>query len=290
MFRKPVALILAVSLSVLSVPAAAAPETGLFGELSQSEGADARLAVLDEAAEQVSVSQISADYSIEISQAYYEGNRIYLSYRTKGCQVVQDGLDLADGSYADITAGEETERGDGSVIGWKECIVPENGLADTQTFGLVYRTPGSEQKETLAVTLKQHTWDRYLQGDSPAADYQAHAVLYTGKVDLKGIVRIISPEQAASWTAWQEGEEGTGADVIACWNLYQNGEPVSPDLFGESAVNGTEEVVFAVMFPFMNDLSGLALVPEYSEGGEKPDEAIPLEPDETDQVIEGSGE
>ena len=74
-----------------------------------------------------------------------------------------------------------------------------------------------------------------------------------------------------------EGTEDTGTDVISCWNLYQNGEPVSADLFGETAVNGTEEVVFAVMFPFMEDLGGLALVPEYSEGGEKPDEAIARE-------------
>ena len=32
------------------------------------------------------------------------------------------------------------------------------------------------------------------------------------------------------------------------------------------------------MFPFMEDLSGLKLVPEYSEAGEKPEEAIALEP------------
>jgi hypothetical protein len=32
------------------------------------------------------------------------------------------------------------------------------------------------------------------------------------------------------------------------------------------------------MFPFLDDLSGLTLVPEYSEAGDKPDEAIVLEP------------
>ena len=277
MFRKTAALVLAAILSVLFVSASAAGN-GLFAEFARSEGADGRLADLDRAAGQVSVAETAGDYSIEISQAYYEGNRVFISYRAKGCEIVQDGLDLEDGSYADITAGDESAREDGSVIGWKECIVPEDELADPQTFLLVYKTPGSGEKRTLAVTLRQNTYDRYLSGVSPAADYQAHAILYTGKVDLKGIVRITSPEQAASWLAWQEGEEGTGTDVIACWNLYRNGTPVSSDLFGESAVNGTEEVVFAVMFPFMEDLSGLALVPEYSEGGEKPDEAIALEP------------
>ena len=65
--------------------------------------------------------------------------------------------------------------------------------------------------------------------------------------------------------------------MIACWNLYQNGEPVSCDLSGASEVLG-DDVTFSVMFPFMEDLSGLTLVPEYSSAGEKPDEAIPLEP------------
>ena len=36
-------------------------------------------------------------------------------------------------------------------------------------------------------------------------------------------------------------------------------------------------MTFAVMFPFMEDVSGLTLVPEYSDAGEKPDEAIALE-------------
>ena len=37
-------------------------------------------------------------------------------------------------------------------------------------------------------------------------------------------------------------------------------------------------MTFAVMFPYMEDLSGLSLVPEYSDAGEKPEEAIVLEP------------
>ena len=61
--------------------------------------------------------------------------------------------------------------------------------------------------------------------------------------------------------------------MIACWNLYQNGRLVSYDLFGASEVL-TDGMVFSVMFPFMEDLNGLTLVPEYSSNGEKPDEAI----------------
>ena len=239
----------------------------------ETEYADERLSRLDEIAETVSVSQNEGGITVEVSQAYYEGNRVYISYTASAPIEEQDGLELEDGSYADIIAGGSVQQEDGSIIGWKECIVPEDELANTQTFCLVYRIAGSEEKRMLKFTLKQNAYDQYLQGDSPAAAYQARTILYMGKIDLKGIVVITSPEQAASWIAWQEGKESTGTDVIACWNLYQNGELVSADLFGESAVNGTDEVVFSVMYPYIDDLSGLTLVPEYSEAGEKMDEA-----------------
>ena len=51
-----------------------------------------------------------------------------------------------------------------------------------------------------------------------------------GKADLKGTVRLVSPEQAASWIAW------------------------------------------------MDDLTGLTLVPEYSLAGESTEEAIVPDP------------
>ena len=262
---------------MVSFPAALASEGGLFEKMIETEYSDERLSRLDEIAETVSVSQNEGGITVEVRQAYYEGNRVYISYTASAPIEEQDGLELEDGSYADIIAGGSVQQEDGSIIGWKECIVPEDELANTQTFCLVYRIAGSEEKRMLKFTLKQNAYDQYLQGDSPAAAYQAWTILYMGKIDLKGIVVITSPEQAASWIAWQEGKESTGTDVIACWNLYQNGELVSADLFGESAVNGTDEVVFSVMYPYIDDLSGLTLVPEYSEAGEKMDEAIRLE-------------
>ena len=274
MFRKSMTLLLAASLMIFSASMASA--SGLFSEMNETEYADERLPVLDEVAEVVSVSQDEGSVTVEVSQGYYEGNRVYISYRASGQIFEQDGLEMDDGSYADIIAGGSTQLEDGSIVGWKECIVPENALSDTQTFRLVYKTPESEEKRTLDVTLKHHEYDQYLQGDSSTGAYQAHAILYMGKVDIKGIVILTSPEQAASWLAWQEGEEGTGTDVISTWNLYQNGELVSYDLFGASAVN-QDDVTFSVMFPFMEDLSELALIPEYSDAGEKPDEAIALE-------------
>ncbi len=275
MSRKAITLLLVVSLLIFSASLASA--SGLFKQMNETEYADERLPLLDDVAETVSVSQTEGSVTVEVSQAYYEGNRVYISYRASGQIFEQDGLELEDGTYVDIIAGGSTQQEDGSVIGWKECIVPEDALADTQTFCLVYRTSESEEKRALRFTLKHHEYDQYLQGVSSAAACQARAVLYMGQVSLKGIVILTSPEQAASWLAWQEGEEGTGTDVISCWNLYQNGELVSCDLDGASEVL-TDGVAFSVMFPFMDDLSGLTLVPEYSDAGEKPDEAIALEP------------
>ena len=275
--KKIMALILTGALLLFSVHGVFAAGNGLFSEMTETELSDERLAVLDEAAETVSVSQTEGGVTVEVSQAYYEGNRVYISYRASGLIYEQDGLELEDGAYADIIAGGSTQQEDGSVIGWKECIVPEDELADPQTFRLTYTTPGSEEKRVLSFSLKHHEYEHFLQGVSPADTCRARAILYMGKVDLKGAVVLTSPEQAASWLAWQEGEEGNGTDVISCWNLYQNGELVSCDLFGASEVV-TDGVVFSVMFPLMADLSGLTLVPEYSEAGEKPEEAIPLEP------------
>ena len=271
---KKMVLLFAASLMIFSTSLASA--TGLFSEMNETEYADERLPILDEVADTVSTTQTEGSVTVEISQAYYEGNRVYTSYKASSQILEQDGLILEDGSYADIIAGGKVQKEDGSVIGWKECIVPEDELADTQTFFLEYSIPETAEKRKLGVALNRHEYSQFLSGVSTVESYQARAFMYIGKVDLKGIVVLTSPEQAASWLAWQEGADSTGTDVISCWNLYQNGELVSCDLFGESAVN-EDDVTFAVMFPFMEDVSGLTLVPEYSDAGEKPDEAIALE-------------
>lgn len=280
MFKKMAALILTVSLIQISVCGAAASEIGLFGELSLSEGADERLAVLEEIAEQISVSLSTDRFHVEVSQAYYEGNRIYVSYHAEGSRIaVQDGLGLEEDAYADIIAGEEIKREDGSVIGWKECIVPDENASDVQTFSLVFSDSDEpEERNRVSFTLNRNHYDQYLQGTSPAKAYQAEAEMFMGKVDLKGFVRLVSAEQAASWIAWQEGGEETGTDSIGCWILYRDGNPVSADLYGAFYINDMDEITYELMFPRMDDLNGLMLVPEYTRGGEKPEEAIALEP------------
>ena len=273
MLKKAVSMILAVSLLIFAFSAAA--EGGLFSKFMETEYEDERLERLDEVADVLSLSRTEGGVTVEVCQAFYEGDRVFIAYRADGRILEQDGLELEDGTYADIVAGGSLEQ-DGGVIGWKECVIPEEGVAESQTFCLVYRIPGSDEKQALKFTLKQHPADRYLMGSSAGEGYTAWAMLSLGAVDTKGRVLLTSPEQAASWLAWQEGLEGIGTDVIACWNLYRNGELVSYDLDGSSEVL-SDGVGFFTMYPYIEDMEGLTLVPEYSEAGEKPEEAIVLE-------------
>lgn len=75
-----------VSVDQLPFPMAAlAAGFGLFGELAQNQHADQRLGQLEEAAETMALSLVTEDgIAIEIGQAYYEGKRVFLSYRLSG--------------------------------------------------------------------------------------------------------------------------------------------------------------------------------------------------------------
>ena len=344
MIKKTIALLLAAALMLGAACAEPASEGGAFAVLARDDGADPRLTALEETAEPVNAAlTLSSGMTVEICQAYYEGYRVYVSYRispvtdlmklhegapeavTEWDQVVEDwvtgdfpavypdikkqndwldgkgqrwleipycglmdGLTLEDGVYADIIAGTESREPDGTIIGWKECIVPEEAQADTLTFiaEIAYGTTikfqdyttlkekfGDPERTEIRFTLARNHTFRHLRGETA----QAVAELTMGQLDITGVVRLVSPEQAASWTAWQNGEDSGGVDVIVCWNLYQNGELVSQDLYGASSVPETGEgVVFDVMYPRMDNLSGLTLVPEYAEAGEKPEEAITL--------------
>ena len=274
MIRKTTALLLALLLPLTVLPAARASGEGLFGELSRTEGADERLALLEEAAEPVNASRDADRYRVEVCQAYYEGNRVYVSYRYQGEGVmVRDGLALEGNAYADIFAGEETPLEDGTVVGWKECAVPEDSAADPLTLYLVFG-PGEEDR--VPFTVKRHGYEHRLRGSASGEYGRAEAEVVMGKVDVRGFVRLASPKQAADWTAWLESGDEEGADAIVSWNLWRDGAQVAADLYGASSLDSPDVLLYELMFPVLDDLHGLSLVPEYSAAGEKPEEGIPL--------------
>ena len=350
MLKKIAALFLsALLLAAFAVPACASGE-GFFGIMAQEEDADERLSVLEQVAEPLSVSLVTkSGIPVEIGQAYFEGDRVFVSYRigantdliglhegapegeiswdseeenwilgeipayypdmekennwldgkgqrwlTSPRAAVLDGLELEGGAYADIIDGMETRQPDGSVIGWKTCVVPEEADADTLTFtlgiasavatkfqdGSTFRESfGTEERENVSFTVTRNTSLQLFKGASSAETCPAAAELSMGKVDIRGFVTLSSPEQAASWAAWQNGEDESETDVILSWSLYQNGELLSPDLYGASWVDEEEsEVVFEVLYPLVDNPANLSLVPEYAQAGENPAEAIALAP------------
>lgn len=348
MFRKYIAVLTAVMM-LAAVSAAPASEAGTFSDFSRTEGEDERLTILNNAAESIAVSYTTEDgVTVEICQAYYEGDRMYVSYKLTGKPLyielhegipegtyawdeertdfaaaekfrpvipqrreemkwlngegqrwtfdrftsLGDGITLEDGTYADIVDGKEKYPEDGSVIGWKECRIPKESLADILTFRLTLmrfneinfqdETTFRNWSEDLGRTyvsfrLNRNDCVRYLRGDFQAESYLAHAELAAGKVDIRGMVRLVSEKQAQGWkTWWDETTDTAGTDLILGWNLYWNGQPVFRDYDIGTLLNGDDEVIFDLQYPYLTDLGGLSLVPSYSQTGEQPDEFIPF--------------
>ena len=78
-------LVVALILVLLSTTVAVAAELGLFGLLSQQENTDVRLPALDNAATPVGqVFTTPEGVTVTINQAYYDGNRVFVSYAVAG--------------------------------------------------------------------------------------------------------------------------------------------------------------------------------------------------------------
>ena len=95
-----------------------------------------------------------------------------------------------------------------------------------------------------------------------------------GQVDLKGTVTVTC---SAVWATQMNDWEATGADMINAWNLYQNGVRISSD--GTEGISCADEttLVYYLLYPRMNSLDGLTLVPEYARSGEHMDEALTIQ-------------
>ena len=78
-------LILALILALLTTGIAVADALGLFGQLGQQKHADARLTGLEHVSIEVNkVITTGEGVTITIGQAYYDGQRVFISYRMEG--------------------------------------------------------------------------------------------------------------------------------------------------------------------------------------------------------------
>lgn len=345
MRRKTLAAVLAACLALLFVCGAGAEEgLGLFGKLAGYEGADPRLTTMAGVAGPVGVIFVTDEgVTVVIDQAYYEGDRVYVSYRLTGDvtrvelhegepdedgwvtiyegeiaaekwsnddpelqkaiewldgkgqrwtfsthTAVTDCMALDDESWLSIVAGEEHYRADGSVIGWKECLIPYEQCEDTLTFNLVVscgretlfqdgntlkRIYERGEKIYIPFSLNRNDRFRYLYGSARTEKWEASADLSVGTVDMKGVLSLASEEQAKGWAT-----RDPGTDLLLGWNLYQYGQPVCRVGEQEVFAAGTGEIFFELRYPLAEGVDGLTLVPEYEKSGEHPQEAVAVGP------------
>ncbi len=349
MFRRITCIILIMTLVIACISAACASEPGLFAELSKSDYGDKRLTAVDQVAEPVSVSLVTDDgTAVEICQAYYEGNRVFVSYklsRNTGYLVCHEGipdreiewlitdewcpgdtdsfgdpyiqkendwldgksrhwletcyyhfekdLELEDGTAAEWFVGEEIKQEDGSWIGWKECLIPEEKAEDTLTFCLIlsgtyavkfqdYSTFSEywENMEAVRVpfTLKRHNLPSF-SGSFETGGYKAEAVFTAGLVDLQGTVTLTGVSKVWTEALDRWYTDFTMPDMICGWTLYDHNMAISSEglSFSENAA-GSDSIVFRLMCDYHDPVSELLLCPVYSTSGEHTDEAFTLKP------------
>ena len=341
-----VSFVLVMMLLFLMASAALAAGFGLFGQLSSGDHADERLPELEQVAEVLESTMTTNDnIVIEIDQAYYEGDRVFVSYRLTGntesavlhegvpdrddivwdfeeemiCSEtwtsdrpevqranewldgksprwaevhvvgIDDGIYLDDDTYLDIINGEDQYQPDGTIVGWKECVIPKGNQADQLTFKIPLRRGYSIEQQNgptyrrsytgstdgaITFTLARNEHYTALKGSNTAADYQAVAAMEQGLIDLKGTITVTCSDL---WATQMNDWEATGADMINAWNLYQNGVRISSD--GTEGISCADEttLVYYLQYPRMNSLDGLTLVPEYARSGEHMDEALTIQ-------------
>ena len=202
---------------------------------------------------------------------------------------LHDGLSLADGTYLDIIGGDQIIQPDGSVIGWKECEIPEACLKETLTFqarlfrtrsimyqdGATYRM-ASEKGETTCFdfTLTQHTGLTLLKGEGKGQDYTAEAELAAGHIDLRGKVTVTCP---ASWVqVWKTWENDENTDMICDWYLCRDGQVIEENGVQSIGPEGENQIVFELSYTIGDDVDALALAPVYKDQQPRMEEAIPL--------------
>ncbi len=341
-----VGVIFATLMALLMAGTAVAAGLGLFGQIGETLGTDARLPGLDAVSEQMDLSFTTEDgVTVTIKQAYYDGTRVFISYTEEGPydvmslgegkpevekwdwempgevygetfgsdspnhQImvnhldgsaprwakttyvnVHDGLQIGE-EYLDIIGGDTYRTEDGMLIGWKECVVPEELAADEVTFLLgTYTTNStwyqdetgcylSHGKRTETVwhpfTVKKDTaGGQKLTGKASGEGWTAEAALTASAIDIKGEIVLHCPQ---SWVeierTWENPEH---IDYVYDWHVYIGGEKMERGVeWISSGVDG--QLTFGICCKLDDVAQEMKIVPVYAQAGENMDAAIVLE-------------
>lgn len=260
-----VSMILVTALIILSIATALAAGLGLFGKLAGREMADERLTTLQESANAIDLTTTTeSGVTITIDQAVYEGNHVFISYRTEGPGRMADGMSLEDGTYLNIIAGDSTEE-DGCEIGWKECEIPEELCADTLTF----RAGLTENKGEVLFTLSRNTQFVNLAGSLAMSDCYARAEVLGRKIDTTVRVYADYPEEQIE--AWNNGEAG----LFDWWYLYQNGKPVEQvSDMGSTSPSAPGQLLCEEFYVRLDSYENLTLSPYSSDEYDRHPESV----------------
>ena len=203
---------------------------------------------------------------------------------------VHDGMQIGD-EYLDIIGGEYYWLEDGTLMSWKECIVPEELAADEVTCSIgvfggattYYQT--AEALYTSHESLLKTTWHDFTVKKTEArasffgavetADWSAKASLTASAIDVKGEILVKGPEGWTEiWTSWENPGK---LDYINDWVLYIDGVKAEGHNL-DGGVNAREDgtICFTLCYKLDSLTADMKLVPKYRYAGEKPEEAIVL--------------
>lgn len=203
---------------------------------------------------------------------------------------VHDGLQAGE-TYLDIIGGSTYLTEDGTLVGWKECVVPEEIAADELVVSIGTFTSETTyyQDETgLYVYVADRdpaVWHEFavkkdttagakLTGTASGEGWTAEATLTASAIDAKGEIVVKCPQ---SWVEVERTWENPGSiDRIREWVLCEDGV-VSEDWIVEGTnPNVDGQLTYMICFRLDDVTQELKLVPVYGESGMHMDEAIVL--------------
>lgn len=203
---------------------------------------------------------------------------------------VHDGLQAGE-TYLDIIGGDTYLTEDGTMVGWKECVVPEEIAADelvvsigtftTETTyvqdetGLYVYSGDRDPAVWHEFTVKKDmTSGQKLTGKASGEDWVAKADLTVSAIDVKGKVIVRCPR---SWIeverTWENPDE---IDYIRDWKFYVGGVQAADWVVEGIDPSCDAQLVFDICCKLDEVTQDMKLVPVYSKSGEHMDEAIVL--------------
>ena len=203
---------------------------------------------------------------------------------------IHDGLQAGE-TYLDIIGGDSYLTEDGTMVGWKECVVPEEIAADELTVSLgTFTTCTTYVQDDTG--LYQYYADRpaavwhefkvqkdasagtALTGEASGQDWSARATLTASAIDVKGEIVLKCPQ---SWVeverTWENPDQ---IDYIRDWTFYVGGEKVDDWAVQGINPNVDQQLVYDIGCRLDGLTQEMKLVPVYSRSSEHMDEAIVL--------------